>query len=62
MSKIIYRTITTIKNTENSQIYLATMEGQEEPVIIKRMKNANPEVYKVLQEIHNRHIPQIYAL
>ena len=62
MSKINYRIITTIKNTEKSQVYLATMEGQEDPVIIKKMKTANPEVYKVLQEVHNRHIPQIYGM
>ncbi len=61
MSQIIYRTITTIKNTEKSHVYLASMEGQEEPVIIKRMNTANPEVYKALSEIHNEHIPRIYA-
>ena len=61
MSRIIYQTITTIKNTEKSQVYLAFMEGREEPVIIKRMSTANPEVYKALAEMHNEHIPQIYA-
>lgn len=61
MHQIIYHTITTIKNTEKSQVYLATMEGREEPVIIKRMNTANPDVYKSLKEIHNEHIPQIYA-
>ena len=54
-----YHTITTIKNTEKSQVYLATMEEREEPVIIKRMNTANPDVYKTLAEIHNEHIPQI---
>lgn len=62
MSQIIYRTIATIKNTEKSQVYLASMEGKEDPVIIKRMNAANPEVHKVLSEIQNVHIPQIYAL
>ena len=61
MRQIIYHTITTIKNTEKSQVYLATMEGIEGPVIIKRMNTANPEVYKTLAEIHNEHIPRIYA-
>ena len=61
MHQIIYHTIATIKNTEKSQVYLATMEGREEPVIIKRMNTANPDVYKALKEIHNEHIPQIYA-
>ena len=61
MSQIIYQTITTIKNTEKSQVCLAFMEGREEMVIIKRMNIANPEVYKALTEVHNEHIPQIYA-
>lgn len=61
MSQIIYRTITTIKNTEKSQVYLAFMEGQEEPVIIKRMNIANPDVYKVLSEVRSEYIPRIYA-
>jgi len=62
MSQIVYRIITTIKNTEKSQVYLASMEGKENPVIIKRMNTANPEVYKVLSELHNEHLPQVYAI
>ena len=61
MGQIIYHTITTIKSTEKSQVFLAFMEGQEEPVIIKRMNAANPEVYKVLSEMNNEHIPRIFA-
>lgn len=61
MSQIIYRNISTIKNTEKSQVCLAIMEGKEEPVVIKRMNTANLEVYKVLSEIQNEHLPQIYA-
>jgi len=61
MSEINYRAITTIKNTEKSQVYLASMAGQKEPVIVKRMNSANPEVYKSLSEIHNEHIPRILA-
>lgn len=61
MGQIVYSIITTIKNTDKSQIYLAVMEGQEGPVIIKRMKTANPEVYKVLAGIQSVYIPQIYA-
>lgn len=61
MSQIVYHIITTIKNTDKSQIHLAMMEGQEEPVIIKRLKTANSEVYKVLSGIENEHIPKIYA-
>ena len=61
MGQIIYHTITTIKSTEKSQVFLASMEGQEVPVIIKRMNAANPEVYKVLSEMNNEHIPRIFA-
>ena len=62
MKQISYQTITTIKSTEKSRVYLASMEGRDEPVIIKRMTTANPEVYKTLAEIHSDHIPQIYAV
>ena len=61
MSQISYRIITTIKNTEKSRVLLALMEGQEDPVIIKRMKTANPEVYLILSGIDSIHIPRIYA-
>jgi len=61
MNQITYYTITTMKNTGKSQVILAMMDGQEEPVVIKRMKAANPEVYRVLAEIDNVHIPRTYA-
>lgn len=60
MNRISYRTITTIKNTEKTQVHLASMEGRDEPVVIKRMNTANPEVYRALSEIYNVHIPRIY--
>lgn len=61
MNAITYRTITTIKETEKSSVVLALMEGYEDPVIIKRMRNANAEVYRMLSETDSVHIPRIYA-
>ena len=62
MNHITYQVITTIKKTEKSIVMLAAMEGMEIPVIIKRLKNANLEVYSVLSKINNVHIPRIYAM
>ncbi len=62
MDSIRYRTITTIKETEKSSVVLALMEGYEDPVIIKRLHNANPEVYRILLQVENVHLPRIYAL
>lgn len=62
MKPITYQTITTIKESEKSSVVLASMDGQEVPVIVKRMQNANPEVYRMLSNIQSKHIPHIYAL
>lgn len=57
-----YDIITTIKETEKSSVVLALMEGWEDPVIVKRLQNANTEIYRVLSELDNIHLPRIYAL
>lgn len=62
MDSIRYRTITTIKETEKSSVVLALMEGFEDPVVVKRLHNANPEVYRILSQVDNVHLPRIYAL
>ncbi len=62
MKPITYQTITTIKESEKSSVILASMDEQEVPVVVKRMQNANPEVYRILSQVDNVHIPRIYAL
>lgn len=61
MGAITYRTITTIKETSKATVVLAMMEEYEDPVIVKRLHNANPEVYRMLSNVESRHIPHIYA-
>ncbi|MBP3568020.1 MAG: serine/threonine protein kinase [Lachnospiraceae bacterium] len=61
MNEIQYRTITTLKETEKSSVVLAAMEGCDDPVIVKRMQNANPEVYRMLSKVDSVHIPHIIA-
>lgn len=62
MNHITYQTITIVKKTEKSTVLLAMLEEYEEPVIIKRMKTAKPEIYRVLAEVNSIHIPSIYAM
>ena len=62
MNHITYQTITIVKKTEKSTVLLAMLEGHEEPVIIKRMKTANQEIYRALSEVNSVHIPRIYAM
>lgn len=56
-----YQIITTIKETDKSAVFLAALEGQETPVVIKRFSDANRELYEALEEIDSKHIPRIYA-
>lgn len=62
MNHITYQVITTLKETEKSIVMLAMMDGQDDPVIIKRMKAANAEIFRAMSEINNVHIPRIYAM
>ena len=62
MNHITYQVITTLKKTEKSMVMLAMMDGQDVPVIIKRMKAANVEIYRALSKVNNVHIPHIYAM
>lgn len=61
MNAIQYRTITTIKENLKTSVFFALIDGYEDPVIVKRLKNANPEVYRMLSEMDSIHIPHIYA-
>ena len=57
-----YQTILTIKESEKATVELAAVELFVGPVIVKRLKGGNPEIYRLLSEQSNSHIPQIYAV
>ena len=57
-----YQTIVTIKESEKATVELAAVELFVGPVIVKRLKGGNPEIYRLLSNQSNPHIPQIYAV
>ena len=57
-----YRSIVTIKESEKATVELAAIELFVGPVIVKRLKGGNPEIYRLLSNQSNPHIPQIYAV
>ena len=57
-----YQTILTIKESEKATVELAAVELFVGPVIVKRLKGGNPEIYRLLSNQNNPHIPQIYAV
>ena len=57
-----YQTIVTIKESEKATVELAAVELFVGPVIVKRLKGGNPEIYRLLSALNNPHIPQIYAV
>lgn len=61
MKAVEYQTIYTIKESEKTKVVLAAMEGREGPVIVKRLKGVKVDVYQFLSQIHNPHIPEVYA-
>lgn len=61
MKVVEYQTIYTIKESEKAKVVLATIDGREGPVVVKRLKGVKPDIYQFLAQIHNPHIPEVYA-
>lgn len=59
MSKLEYNIIAEIKKSNKGNVYLAAVEGQALPVIVKEIKYGNIKVYEALKNISNIHLPQI---
>ena len=57
-----YETILTIKETEKATVVLAAVEGIEGPVIVKKLKGANADVYRLLCHAKKSCFPVIYAI
>jgi len=57
-----YKIIQTIKKSEKAEVYFAALKEYEKPVIVKHLFGANPDIYHVIGNIRNSHIPQIYAV
>lgn len=57
-----YKTIQIIKKSERAEILFASVEGLEQPVVVKRLTEGNPEIYRAVAALENSHIPRIYAI
>jgi len=57
-----YKTIQVIKKSEKVEVLFATVEGLEKPVVVKRLKEVNPEIYRAISKLQTRHIPLIYQM
>jgi len=62
MDKIQYQIITTIKESDKGSVYLATMEGYSFPLIVKRLKHGNLQVFEAIQELQSAQIPRVYCM
>lgn len=60
MSKLNYNIIAEIKKSNKGNVYLATMEGYDFPVVVKELKHGNVSVYQTLQAVNSEHLPRIY--
>ena len=62
MSNVRYSIITEIKKSDKSNVYLASVEGHEYPVIVKEIQNGNIQVFEILKEIDSEYLPRIYHI
>ena len=57
-----YTAIQVLKKSDRSEIVFAAVDGLDVPVIVKRLKEANPEIYRGIAKLRNQHIPLIYSI
>lgn len=57
-----YRTIQVVKQSERAEVLFAAVDELEQPIVVKRLKEANPEIYREVAKLQNEHIPQIYQV
>ncbi len=57
-----YTPIQVMKKSDKAEVIFAAVDGLDYPVVVKRLFDANPEIYRVISEIENVHIPKIYCV
>lgn len=62
MDYMNYKMIQVIKKSERAEVLFASVEGLERPVVVKRLMEANPEVYRVVAGTQSLHLPEIYQI
>ena len=57
-----YEILSEISRTEKNEVYLGSSSGYDDPVIIKKIKNVDRDIYERVQKIDNSHIPHILEM
>jgi len=57
-----YKTIEIMKKSEWAEVIFASVEGFDRPVVVKRLKKANPEIYRKVADLQSVHIPKVYYM
>lgn len=57
-----YKPIQTIKKSDRAEVIFAAVDGLDTPVVVKHLKDANPEIYRTIARLRSPHIPRIYFL
>ena len=56
-----YQTIFTMKESEKAIVVLAAMDDHVGPVVVKRLRGAKPDIYRLLIDTRDSHIPGVFA-
>lgn len=62
MEYMNYKIIQEIKKSERAEVLFAMVAGLEQPVVVKCLKEANPEIYREVAKLDSPHVPVIYQL
>lgn len=62
MNYMSYKTIQVMKKSERAEVIFAAVDGMEKPVVVKKLTEANPEIYREVAKINSPHIPKIYCV
>ena len=55
-----YTPIQIMKKSEWAEVLFAAVEGLERPVVVKRLKKANQEIYREVEKLQSAHVPKVY--
>ena len=57
-----YKPILTIAESDKATVEMAAMKGHSGPVVIKKLKETNPDIYRLLCHVQNPHISKIFEV
>jgi len=57
-----YKKIQIIKKSDKAEIIFASVEGLDKPVVVKRLVDGDIDIYRLIAQLDNVHIPTIYSV